>query len=847
MAHKRIDYGIDLGTTNSAIARIENGKPKIIKSDTQKDTTPSCVHYNKKGAINVGDTAYNNLDSERKKAFFKNTPSIINAFEEFKRTMGRDKLYKCKNMKRSFSSEELSAEVLKTLKGYVRDEEINSIVITVPAKFLGYQIDATKKAAELAGFQHCILLQEPIAASMAYGIEVNDIEGKWLVFDFGGGTFDAALMKVEEGIMKVVGTEGDNHLGGKNLDMAIVDDIIIPYLEKNYNVNNILIDESRRDLLRNALKRYAEEIKINFSHIDKKDYNLLSDEPIGEDDNGNEMEIDLNISRKKYESVVKPIFQRAIDLSLKLLNNNNLTGSELTTILLIGGPTLSETLRDMVRKQISKNVNVAIDPMTAVAKGAALFASTKYVLKNITKVDKLKIQLKLIYQADTVETEEKVGVKVLRDETESEVPEVLFIELNRQDKGWSSGRIELKDDAEILDILLEPGKSNGFEVVVTDRKGTKYLCEPDSFSIIQGFKIAGPTLPFDLCIEAIESAEGKQQLMSLKGLEKNQPLPAKGKGVFQTQKDVRPGEKSDQIRIPIYEGVSGTRAIYNDYRGKLVITGKDLPNLLPKGSEVELTIDVDESRIITVSASFPYLDDFIIDIKLPEYKRLTHEKNDLERELTKAQNSLKELEGEYPELDIIKLKEIKKGLNILKALLLKGGTDDDTRDEILDNLRTYLKEIDVLESDSEWPKVMQELIKALEHLEYTNEQFGDDKTEQIVKQLQDQAKFVIEKQDLRMAKDLTGLINDVNFAVVDQMAGVALEISFINNFEDNFETFEWKNRSKARQLINEANGLIAVNRVSKQNLRPIISQLTKLLPQREQGIMDQQDDDVLIK
>ncbi|MCX6164481.1 MAG: Hsp70 family protein, partial [Ignavibacteriae bacterium] len=198
MGRNKIDYGIDLGTTNSAIARMENGEVKIIKSDIQKDTTPSCVYF-KKNTIIVGDTAYNRFGDERIEAFKNYSLSgkkqyNFNTFIEFKRTMGTDKTEESISANRTYNSEELSAEVLKALKNYVRDEEFSSVVITVPARFRNNQIDATQKAAELSGFNHCELLMEPIAASIAYGVNAKTVNGYWLVFDFGGGTFDAALM-----------------------------------------------------------------------------------------------------------------------------------------------------------------------------------------------------------------------------------------------------------------------------------------------------------------------------------------------------------------------------------------------------------------------------------------------------------------------------------------------------------------------------------------------------------------------------------------------------------------------------------------------------------------------------
>lgn len=258
MARTKIDYGIDLGTTNSAISRIEDGEAVIKKTDTLKDTMPSCVYINKKKAVQVGDGAYNALKRDKLSAMKNWNDSDSNSFIEFKRTMGSDKRYFSANMDREFSSEELSAEVLKTLKSFIKDESVKAVVITIPAAFKNNQKEATRQAAKLAGFDHIELLQEPVAAAMAYGLNSKSKNGFWLVFDFGGGTFDAALLKVEEGIMKVIDTEGDNYLGGKNLDMAIVDEIILPYVEANYAIDSILGDDTQKQILRNAMKFYAE-------------------------------------------------------------------------------------------------------------------------------------------------------------------------------------------------------------------------------------------------------------------------------------------------------------------------------------------------------------------------------------------------------------------------------------------------------------------------------------------------------------------------------------------------------------------------------------------------------------
>ena len=160
MARLKIDYGIDLGTTNSAICRMEKGEPVIIKTDVLKDTMPSCVSFTRRQSVKAGDSAFNDLKSDKRRASKVGKKDSSNAYVEFKRTMGTNTRYHSSFMDRDYSSEELSAEVLKTLKSFVSDENISSVVITVPAKFTVNQKTATMEAAELAGFKKCELLQE---------------------------------------------------------------------------------------------------------------------------------------------------------------------------------------------------------------------------------------------------------------------------------------------------------------------------------------------------------------------------------------------------------------------------------------------------------------------------------------------------------------------------------------------------------------------------------------------------------------------------------------------------------------------------------------------------------------
>ena len=303
----------------------------------------------------------------------------LNTFIEFKRTMGSDKKYHSSFMEADFSSEELSAEVLKKLKSFVQKDNFKSVVITIPAMFNDNQKTATQKAAELAGFSQVELLQEPIAAAMAYGLDEKVKDGQILIFDFGGGTFDVCLVNVEDGIMQIKDTEGDNWLGGKNLDNAIVDEILIPYLKENFSIQSFLDDEIKNKLLKEALKVKAEDVKINLSFSKSCDViSNLGDYP--EDDEGEEIELDLVVTHEQLVAVLGPVFQKAVDISKDVLTRNQLKGDDLNSLILVGVPTFSPVLRELLANQIC-SPDTSVDPMTVVARGAALYASQFDVTK----------------------------------------------------------------------------------------------------------------------------------------------------------------------------------------------------------------------------------------------------------------------------------------------------------------------------------------------------------------------------------------------------------------------------------------------------------------------------------
>ena len=819
---QKIDYGIDLGTTNSAIARMDGGEATIIKSDDkQMDTTPSCVYFNKKETMFVGLSAKSEIDAEAAAAFKQRRQTANNGYLEFKRTMGTDHQYVSSFMQRSYSSEELSAEILAKLTGYIRDDKVSAVVITVPAMFKQNQIDATQRAAELAGIGYCELLQEPIAASIAYGIKASDKTGYWLVFDFGGGTFDAALMHVDDGIMKVVDTDGDNHLGGKNIDIAIVDQLFIPSIQKQCAVEHILQREQTKSLLQGALKEYAEQAKIALSSKPVWEYYL---EDLGEDDNGEEIELDLKVSLAEYERVCSPIFQKAIDICNGLLKRNNLSGQDLGAVVLVGGPTFSQTLRRMLTEQVSTQIDTSIDPMTAVAKGAALFASTKDIPINLQKRDISKAQLTLKYPETTVDTAINLGIRVDRQKSTAALPDAFSIEVIRSDRGWSSGKLAMDGDADFVELHLNEGKTNQFDIKLFGSDGSLIPCEPNSITIIQGMKIANATLPYHVGLELYDTSSGKQGVYPIKGLEKNKSLPAKGKGTYTTAKDIRPANRNDQFVLQFYgiaHGHEGSRAIFNDPLGGTTITGEQLPALLPAGSAIDLTLSFDASRRATLSVYIPLLDETIearwdsASVKSEDIASIRH---DIEQA-----RELVEQVSETGREDVLKYSQ---QIDDLERLLSQR-TDSDTAIEVRDSLKKIFIALENMLEASQWPKREKELDEALENLVMTQERYGDSRSQQMVADYHKRVRQAKVQQDMISAKQLLDELFAFSFALVQQDIG--LWISFIKEYDDDFDQHEWTDRREARRVINEAK-LMIVDNPSKDQTENAVRRLWSLLP-----------------
>lgn len=815
MSRNRIDYGVDLGTTNSALARMESGKSVIRKNKFGSDTTPSAVAFDRKGRVHVGQQALDQLSGDRLSALTSGEYKP-NVFVEFKRTMGTDELHIPAAMPdTSWTSEQLSAEVLKKLKDCIQDEPVHAAVITIPAEFKGAQQQATLKAAELAGLTQARLLQEPVAAAMAYGLDAGNKSGKWLVFDFGGGTFDSALVLVEDGIITVKDSEGDNFLGGKDLDMALVDQVLIPSIQKDYDIQHVLYDENRRERFRMALKQWAEKAKVELSFSDTIDVLSQLNDDLGEDASGEEIELDFTITRAQMADAVRPIFQRAIDKTTALLSRHGLTGTDLDELILVGGPTFSPILRGMLAEQI-RMPNTSVDPMTCVARGAALFASTaklneetKEILIEEASNGIEQVVLDVNYQSTTVNQTEFVTVKLKEGGVSG-----ASVELERE--GWSSGKVALGDRGALIEAVIKQGDPNQFQIVLTDATGNRLNCYPSSITILPGIGVGGASLPNSLGVE-VRSGDA-QVFASLTGAEKSKRLPVIGvRNGLKTLKDIRPGVAEDSVKIRVYEGGSdaqGSPAMANDFMVEFQMTGKDVKQFIPKGAQVDLTVETgpDSSLPVKVNLFFPAMDEEV-DLDVPTIINKKNPQAIVDLMLREC-GSLASQMGQKGVVDSVLLSRLMSQLEEVKGMFAVAGNRGD-KDRAMQRLKEVYRALANLEASGRWGELEQELSQEYSELLSAQSKNGSDSTRMQVEHMKERLDRVKVSKDVPIAKQL-----------ISEMGRLAWQLNKLENmmstiffWHRNFNSLTWSNSTAARQAVDAGMAAVSDN-PSEDSVRP---------------------------
>ena len=586
-----INFGIDLGTSNSLIAKFDKGHVEVFKNPSGfKESLPSIVGFRNDRTL-IGDQARAYL--------LRDAKSVVS---RFKRKMGTSESFQIKSLGTSKTPVELSSYVLKELKNFVQTgEELDSAVITIPASFDTLQSNATKEAGAQAGFKNVILLQEPIAASLAYANKEKSIDLKnsqWLVYDLGGGTFDAALVKIVEGELTVMDHEGDNYLGGTDFDALMIEKLVVPELMRRGKFDDLLnqmkSQSGRYNQLWYTLLTKAEEAKVDLSAKTSTEIDLGTISV--EDDEGNTIDSIITITRSDFEAVVKDMVDGTIDMIKKILTRNSLQPSDLKFILMVGGSTYIPYVRKRVQEVMGIAVNTSIDPTNAIAVGAAYFAGTKE--KSSAGTDKPKtsnspLKIRTAYNKTSQELEEPFTARI-----EGNTAGMQY-RIVAEDGSFDTGLKNLGTRV-TEDLPLREGAYNIFTFKIFDAQGSAVPIDAGHIQIAQGrYSVAGQMLPDDICLVVDDVAANDTRLITL--FNKNVVLPAQTKKTQELGRTIVKGS-NDELRIFVVEGPANRHSSTNKPLGMLLITGKQITRDLIKGTEVDLKISMSESRDLTVSA-----------------------------------------------------------------------------------------------------------------------------------------------------------------------------------------------------------------------------------------------------
>ena len=366
--------GIDLGTTNSCVSVMEGNEPVVIPNSEGKRTTPSIVAFVENGERKIGDPAKRQAITNPTKTIFSIKRFMGETFDQvtkevkrvpYKVVKGDNNTPRVEIDDRKYSPQEISAMVLQKMKKTAEDylgQEVTEAVITVPAYFSDSQRQATKEAGEIAGLSVRRIINEPTAASLAYGLDKMDKDMKIAVFDLGGGTFDISILELGEGVFEVKSTDGDTHLGGDDFDQVIIDWLADEFKSEEG------IDLREDPMALQRLKEAAEKAKIELSSSSQTEINLPYIMPV----NGIPKHLVKTLSRSKFEQLADTLITATIEPCKKALKNAGMSASDVDEVILVGGSTRIPAIQEKVKAFFGKEPSKGVNPDEVVAVGAAI-------------------------------------------------------------------------------------------------------------------------------------------------------------------------------------------------------------------------------------------------------------------------------------------------------------------------------------------------------------------------------------------------------------------------------------------------------------------------------------------
>jgi molecular chaperone DnaK len=586
--------GIDLGTTNSAVCVYDGETPRVIKSPDQNDVTPSAIFIDKRNNKYFGKRAYDNAARNPDGA------AIL-----FKRLMGTSTPVRLPAVDLTLTPEECSAEILRVLFGYLPEEIRNApdtgTVITVPAAFNQMQKDATMAAADMAGLGKVALMQEPVAAVMSV-MRHRKTDGMFLVYDLGGGTLDVAIAESITGRVNLLAHGGIAMCGGRDFDRLLLDNLVKPWLLNHFDLPEDFSADKRYATLRHMATWAAEKAKIELSSGEEAVISLDDTELRVQDQSAKDVYLDITVTRTQYDALIAEKVEESTATMRETLEKAGLSPHDIGRIVFVGGPTQYKPLRDKVARELGIAGSTDVNPMTAVAEGAAVFAESidwssqsrgrKSGRGALAAGGAFNITFN--YQARTPDSKARVVAKV-----SGAIAAGTAFQIDNLDNGWSSGRVALRDGAAVEVPLSKPG-DNLFKVFVFDTDGGPVRLVEDKLTIARtAAQIDAIPASHSIGVEARAKVGGRAVLDYL--VREGDQLPKTGKKTFKAEVSLRAGTPGS-IKFKLWEGAIEDPVSDNRFE----IKGSDFSDgVIAKGAELLCNYQVHDSGNIILEVTIP--------------------------------------------------------------------------------------------------------------------------------------------------------------------------------------------------------------------------------------------------
>jgi molecular chaperone DnaK len=817
MNNQTISMGIDLGTTNSSVCINIDGKIEIIKKPGGVEFTPSVFGFNKSSNKIVGQKAYDFLYKHNSEEENKNFVA------EIKRQMGTPNKISFARPNIKMTPEEISAEILKNLKEEVlrKYPDFNDVaaVITIPAAFSVLQSEATKRAGNLAGFKQVVLLQEPIAAAISYGFD-NSKNENWMIFDFGGGTFDVALISCKEGILSVVAHSGNNFLGGKNIDWEIVDKIIIPKIKEKYTMKKFNRKNALYMSVFSKLKYYAESAKIDLSEYKKTTIEI---DDLGKDDEGKDIFISIPFSRNDLEKLMKSKIDNTINLTKDMLKESGIKASLIKKIILVGGPTQMPYIKRRLEEDIKIKVDSSVDPLTIVSRGACIFGLSQKIQKKLLKQKQSKDhQIELNCETLTSDIEESVTGTISGLNSN----EQYYIQIQSESGTFLGEKTKINKGKFFYSVNIEPNKQNKFAIFLFDSNGKSIKLATDHFVITHGLSVSGAPIPHSISIVVASHDYVKNKISNICEtiFKKGSILPLKKiLDVYKTSRKLNKGEDAS-LDIVVVEGES-TIPDRNTFLCNVGIKGKEIPHDLPINTPVELTIDHNESRELIVTAYIPLLD-------LTTNARVTTRDQKINsQELTEDfVVQKKRAESISEKISIEEKSKMNEKMVSISNSINNSSVDEDEKRKANKELKDIKILLDNIEKEKAIPQLKQDYETLKQQLqEIISEYVEDDKKVEYANILYNIKKEYKQAITEKNKTHLIRLMEQLEETIISAM--FSNPAIWVDKFRSLTQIKTYTNEKEAEYYINK--GFVALDKKDIEELKRIVIELEELLPEDE--------------